>query len=71
MSNMVMTSVKTDRGIRYAVMVSGKEIWQREVRFGHAKSNRAGGSAFIDAAREQERVAYKAYRDQRLEDRAP
>lgn len=36
---------------------SGREVWRKEVPFGHAERFRAGGHAFVTAAREQQQVA--------------
>lgn len=32
-------------------------IWKRIVWFGHDEAHRAGGQAFVEAAREQEKIA--------------
>lgn len=36
-------------------------IWVRRVEFGHSDTNCAGGSAFVAAAQEQERIAALAW----------
>jgi hypothetical protein len=35
----------------------GREVWRKEVPFGRAERFRAGGHAFVTAAREQQQVA--------------
>ncbi len=41
----------------YEVMQGGVQVWNKKVRFGRSKANRAGGPAFQMASREQDRVA--------------
>lgn len=49
-------------GIRYQVLDrDSKVVWERFVRFGRAKRNRAGGADFRLAAQEQERVAQRLF----------
>jgi hypothetical protein len=53
----------TGEGIRYRVIAriegtnEGSVVWERRVYFGHNRRYRAGGRAFMEAAREQERQA--------------
>lgn len=50
----VIESCEQDaEGVHYRVVVAGKTCWYRYVRFGQTRQNRAGGPAFVDAAREQ------------------
>jgi hypothetical protein len=44
-------------GLRYSVIRDDVEIWSRFVAFGHDERHRAGGAAFVDAAREQDEIA--------------
>ena len=56
-----MKTCETSRfknGVLYVVTEGhGKTVWARFVRFGKQMPNRAGGAAFVQAAREQEKVA--------------
>lgn len=61
MSTVIHSSMtKNDYGIEYTVSVDGRRIWRTFVRFGKTKAARAGGSDFVLAAREQDRVASEA-----------
>jgi hypothetical protein len=61
-----MVIMKTDRirddegeGLRYQVITETQGLlWQKHVYFGHNRRYRAGGKAFVEAAREQERQAF-------------
>jgi len=44
-------------GVQYTVLCAEEVLWERFVPFGHNRANRAGGAAFVEAAREQERLA--------------
>lgn len=48
---------RTDTEIKYTVHRNGVLFWEKSVRFGRNKANRAGGPAFQQAAREQDRKA--------------
>lgn len=51
------TTTTTKEGVSYEVFVGGNRRWERFVAFGKKRSHRAGGSAFREAAQEQEREA--------------
>jgi hypothetical protein len=44
-------------GVHYAVRKRGELVWERFVKFGKMSIHRAGGYAFREAAKEQERQA--------------
>ncbi|KKN72214.1 hypothetical protein LCGC14_0413510 [marine sediment metagenome] len=52
---------RTPDGVRYSVCreVRGKrtQLWTKWVPFAHRRGHNAGGTAFVEAAREQEHVA--------------
>lgn len=50
------TVIRTD-AVLYTVREDDREVWRKEVPFGRAERFNAGGGAFVDAAREQARVA--------------
>lgn len=54
------TLTRTDTGMVYTVTRNGQLWWETTVRFGRSKTNRAGGPAFQQAAREQDRQAQLA-----------
>lgn len=45
------------KGVSYEVLAGGALAWSTRVDFGHKPAVRAGGPAFVAAAREQESVA--------------
>lgn len=45
---------RTDAGVFYLVLVNNQIVWSKYVAFGQDKAHRAGGSAFVAAAREQD-----------------
>lgn len=55
-----MTVKRTRRfayGMLYEVLVNGITVWSQSVVFGRERAFRAGGEAFVEAAREQEKIA--------------
>ena len=56
-SEVRMTTCVEPDGIRYRVKRGDVVLWERFVRFGKGRRNRAGSAAFIEAAREQQREA--------------
>ena len=55
----MVSDVKSD-GVFYGVVnESGELIWHKFVAFGQTDVNCAGGYAFREAAREQERIAFE------------
>jgi hypothetical protein len=52
----MMTDID-DRGITYVIEVNGLEHHRRRVEFGRDRRHRAAGAAFVEAAREQEKIA--------------
>ncbi len=52
-----MRTVQDARGIHYRVYVDDQQRWYKYVRFGKSVRNRAGGPAFVEASREQEKMA--------------
>ena len=56
-SEVRMTTCVESDGIRYRVRRGDVVLWERFVRFGKGRHHRAGGAAFIEAAREQQREA--------------
>lgn len=43
--------------VTYSILIGGRLLWSREVYFGQTDATVAGGSDFVRAAREQERIA--------------
>ena len=52
-----LATSRNDFGVRYSVTKDGKIIWDQTVYLGQDSAHRAGGSAFKEAAVEQERQA--------------
>jgi len=55
--NTKMITERERYGVRYKVVRRGKVVWERFESFSAKGRNRAGGPAFQEAAREQERIA--------------
>lgn len=55
----IMRTTHLAQEIQYAVFVRGRLAWARHVKFGKDKAHRAGGTAFVQAARDQEFEARK------------
>lgn len=55
----MLSTTRTAHGVDYKVIddATGDVIWTKGVRFGRGRYAGVGGRAFVDAAREQERVA--------------
>lgn len=57
------TAIMED-GVYYEVRAwNGDVVWQKFVEFGKSKANRAGGTAFQYASREQDRIAAKLVKE--------
>jgi hypothetical protein len=52
----LQTAIDKD-AVLYGVMVNNVCVWSKEVGFSMKGRNRAGGPAFVQAAREQEAIA--------------
>lgn len=73
-SHVISSTERDDEGIDYSVSIrladspayeQGEDeqfIWGRRVDFGRAAAERAGGSHFVEAARDQEDVANEVWR---------
>lgn len=57
--NVHSVTTHNDQYITYEVFVGGKRKWIRTVYFKNDKRHRAGGPAFVEAARDQEAQAKK------------
>jgi hypothetical protein len=62
--SIVTVTERSRTGITYSVLAGGKRLWTRTVLFGMTRAQRAGGQAFVLAAREQEHVARGALEGQ-------
>jgi hypothetical protein len=56
----IMRTKRDQHGVHYSVRVHDRQRWYAYVRFGNSPRNRAGGTAFVEASQQQEKIARAA-----------